>query len=79
MTEKPEPQIITIPPGWLSSEDAAAALNVQAGVIRTLVKNGVLTRGYVGHSLYVTQESVDAYAASRGPRQGGRRKKTPDK
>ena len=71
MKERPQIEIV----GWLPSAEAAKRLKIEQGTVRQLVHKGKLDPHYVGSRLYVSEESIERYALTRGARQGGRPRK----
>jgi len=73
-TALPDPQICAMPEGWIIADDASKILDIDMTTLRTLVHSQKLVKGYLGSSLCVTRESVEAYKSTRGGPQGGRPK-----
>jgi hypothetical protein len=79
MAKYRDPQIVQIPDGWVSTEEAAQILGLsQADAIRPLVQRGRLKAGYVLHVMFISLESIDAYKATKWHNVGRPKKKKPD-
>lgn len=55
------------PPGWLTPQEAAERLGLSAITVRAWARSKLLTYGYIGTMIYISEESVADYARNRRP------------